>query len=183
MFEYCPKCGEKTHIIIPDGDHCARQVCPSCHFIHYQNPKIVTGALLACGDKVLLCQRAIEPRRGFWTIPAGFMELDETMRDGAARECMEEAGAIAKNLRLYCLFDIPSIGQIHTLYLGHLDGYFMAGTESLACQLVLPTHFCDDDLAFSATKTALAHYRNDYAQFGHHLARYPIHEGVLARDY
>ena len=112
---YCLQCGHLAETKIPPMDSLPRIVCPSCGYIHYENPKVINGCLLIHQDKVLLCRRAIEPRHGYWTLPAGFMELGETMKDGGNRECFEEAEAIGSGLELYCLYDIPDIGQIHMI--------------------------------------------------------------------
>ncbi len=122
---YCIQCGSTASYKIPEGDNRERIVCDNannskthnCGYIHYQNPNPVCGALVVHEGKVLLCKRAIEPQYGLWTIPAGFMEIGETMMQGAERETLEEAEALATDMKLYCLFDLPAIGQIHVMYL------------------------------------------------------------------
>ena len=142
---YCLQCGHQAEQKIPEGDHNLRLVCPSCNYIHYENPKIICGALVIYEQKVLLCRRAIEPRYGYWTLPAGFMEIGETIAEGAARETVEEADAIAINPHLYCIYDIPDIGQIYVLYLTDLqDGKFGTGIESLECALFTEEQRCSD---------------------------------------
>lgn len=133
---YCQNCGSLTKRTIPAGDTRLRWVCPDCHTIHYDNPKVIVGALALHNQQILLCRRAIEPRYGFWTLPAGFLEIGETMCEGAVRETYEEAQARIASPKLYALFDLPSLGQIHAMYLAHLeDGCFGAGEESLECRL------------------------------------------------
>lgn len=108
---FCVACGHKTEQKIPLGDHKVRRVCTHCGNIHYENPKVICGALALWEDKVLLCRRAIEPRYGLWTLPAGYMELFETMEQGAARETREEAEAEIEIEQLYCMYNIPVLGK------------------------------------------------------------------------
>ena len=134
--DFCSNCGQKTAEQIPLGDHQLRRVCTSCRSIHYVNPKVICGALALWENKVLLCRRAIEPRYGLWTLPAGYMELFETMEQGAARETREEAEAEVEIEQLYCMYNIPRIGQIYVLFKANLvDGDFGAGEESIECRL------------------------------------------------
>ena len=114
--DFCSNCGQKTTEQIPLGDHQLRRVCTSCSSIHYVNPKVICGALALWENKVLLCRRAIEPRYGLWTLPAGYMELFGTMEQGAARETREEAEAEVEIEQLYCMYNIPRIGQIYVLF-------------------------------------------------------------------
>lgn len=176
---YCLQCGHQADLCIPTGDSRARIVCPACQYIHYENPKVITGTLCVFDGKILLCKRAIEPRLGFWTLPAGFLELGETMCDGAIRETKEEAEAVAYMPRLYTLFDIPHFGQIHAIYLAQLkDGQFGAGTESLECRLFAPSDLpCD--IAFASVAQTLDYYKKDVARFGNDLASYPLHQTVI----
>ena len=101
---FCSSCGEKVTLLIPEGDNRLRHVCQSCGDIHYQNPKIVTGCIPEWENDILLCRRAIEPRSGLWTLPAGFMENQETNMEGAAREAQEEANADMRNMKLFSMF-------------------------------------------------------------------------------
>ncbi len=159
---YCLRCGQATTLTIPPGDQRLRAVCSNCHHIHYENPKVICGALAVWQDKVLLCRRAIEPRYGLWTLPAGFMELGETMQDGAEREMHEEAEAHLSKAQLYCMYDIPRIGQIYVLFLGELtDGVFGAGEESLECALFAEDEIPWEHLAFRSIKYTLRHYFKD----------------------
>lgn len=176
---YCLQCGHLAEHKIPAGDCRPRLVCPACDYIHYENPKVINGCLLTHDDKVLLCRRAIEPRHGYWTLPAGFMELGETMLDGGNRECMEEAEAQGEGLALYCLYDIPNIGQIHAMFIGSLkDGHYGVGEESLECALFgeddIPWH----DLAFENVRQTLKFFFDD-RRAGHGLGNFPLHQRVL----
>ena len=117
---FCSACGHSVNLEIPEGDNRPRYVCPSCKTIHYQNPNIVAGTIPVYGDKVLLCKRAIEPRYGYWTLPAGFMENQETTREAAARETWEEAEAKVELLGLFTLIDVPQINQVHIYYRAEL---------------------------------------------------------------
>ena len=121
---------------IPDGDDRERLVCDECGYIHYENPKIIVGAVCMWHDRTLLCRRAIEPRLGFWTMPAGYMELNETTAEGAAREVLEEAGARVEIGPLLAVYDLPRISQVHMIYLARMTSPdFAAGTESLEVRL------------------------------------------------
>lgn len=156
---------------IPAGDTHERDVCTSCGFIHYVNPKIVTGSIVRCQDKILLCRRAIEPRVGFWTLPAGFMEVGETAEQAAMREAREEANAEIVIDRLLAVYTIPRIAQVQIMYLAHLDAaVFSPGHESLEVKLVSWDEIPWDDLAFPSVRWALQHYRSiegasDFAPF------------------
>lgn len=162
---FCLQCGSPAHYTKPTGDSKERLVCSTCDYIHYENPKMICGTLAVYDDKILLCQRAIEPRYGLWTLPAGFMEIGETMTQGAMRETLEEAEAITDNTKLYCLFDIPVLGQIHAMYLANLtDGKYGVGAESLACQLVDDNHIPWEHLAFKTISQTLQHYLQDKAK-------------------
>lgn len=159
---FCQNCGHSAQYLIPKGDNRSRLVCPACGYIHYDNPKIICGALVQHEGKVLLCQRAIEPQYGLWTLPAGFMEIGETMAEGAVRETLEEAEAVAIHPKLYCMYDLPDIGQIYVLYLAQLqDGLFGAGSESLQCGLFDEADIPWDKLAFEAVRRTLRHYFAD----------------------
>ena len=119
--KFCSSCGANVTVAIPEGDNRQRFVCFDCDTIHYQNPRIVAGCLPVWEDRVLLCRRAIDPRSGFWTLPAGFLENGETIADGAARETFEEAKARVSNLKLYTVFSLPHISQAYMFYLAELD--------------------------------------------------------------
>ena len=108
--KYCNQCGAEVIRKVPKGDNRLRHVCISCEEIHYQNPKIVAGCISEHEGKVLLCKRAIQPRYGYWTLPAGFMELEETSHEAALRETLEEANARVTILELYAVFNLPYVG-------------------------------------------------------------------------
>lgn len=159
---YCSACGERVSLIIPDGDNRQRHVCQSCQTIHYENPKIVTGCIAEWQGKILLCKRAIEPRYGLWTLPAGFMENQETNVEGAARETAEEANARVDNMRLFCMFSIPHINQVYTMYRGDLiDGFASPGTESLETALVTEEEVPWQNIAFQVIHETLRLYYKD----------------------
>ena len=119
--KYCNQCGELTTLKIPHGDNLPRAICDSCGFIQYENPRVIVGCIPEWEDKILLCRRAIEPRLGFWTLPAGFLENNETTQEGALRETREEANASATIIDAFSLIDIPHINQIYLLYRAKLD--------------------------------------------------------------
>jgi ADP-ribose pyrophosphatase YjhB (NUDIX family) len=120
--KFCSQCGNPVTQRIPEGDSRLRFVCDSCQAIHYQNPNIVAGCVATWGTKVLLCRRAIEPRLGYWTLPAGFMENGETIEQAAIRETAEEACARVRNLSIYTLIDVPHISQVHVFFRAELVG-------------------------------------------------------------
>lgn len=162
FMKYCSTCGEKVSLVIPDGDNRHRYVCGSCQAIHYQNPKIVTGCIPQWQDKILLCKRAIEPRYGLWTLPAGFMENDETNLQGAARETAEEANAQVENMQLFCVFSIAHINQVYTIYRGDLvDGVASPGVESLDVALLDESEIPWQDIAFQVINETLKLYFQD----------------------
>lgn len=159
--KFCSECGQSVSKKIPEGDDRPRYVCDSCDTIHYHNPRVIVGTIPVVGDKVLLCRRAIEPRKGFWTVPAGFMENGETIQQGAERETWEEAGAKVTNARLYRLFDLPYINQVYLFYLGDLDGGYSAGPESLEVELFDQQEIPWDEIAFPVVTEALVEFFAD----------------------
>lgn len=168
---FCSHCGHAVEHRIPDGDSRLRHVCPQCATVHYQNPKIIAGCLPVWGDQVLLCRRAIEPRHGYWTLPAGFMENGETIAEGAARETWEEAEANVRDLQLYTVYNIPYISQVYMLHRAELvEGRFGVGVESLECRLFSEDEIPWDELAFPSVKKTLRHYFED-RRTGH----FPLH--------
>lgn len=145
---------------VPEGDTHERLVCPDCGFINYENPKIVVGAVCTWQDQLLLCRRAIDPRRGFWTIPAGFLELNETAQDGAIREAREEACTDISIDGLLGVYTVPRISQVQLIYRAELkDGTFDAGEETLELDLFAWEDIPWDDLAFPTVNWALNHWR------------------------
>lgn len=153
---FCSHCAAPLTTEIPEGDNRERKVCKSCGTIHYVNPKIVAGTVPIHEGKVLLCRRAIEPRRGYWTLPAGFMELNETVLEAALRETREEADAQATDPELYSIINIPYIGQVQIFYkVGLLDGNFGVGEESLESALFDLDDIPWDELSFRSVSLTL----------------------------
>ncbi|MFZ1814963.1 MAG: NUDIX hydrolase [Rhizobiaceae bacterium] len=145
---------------VPDGDTQQRSVCASCGFIDYQNPKIVTGSVVRHEGKFLLCRRAIEPRRGFWTIPAGYLELHETPEDGARREAREEANAELEITGLLAVYSVPRLSQVQLIHRAVLWGIeFSAGVESLEVALFEWDRIPWAEIAFPSVHWALNHER------------------------
>jgi ADP-ribose pyrophosphatase YjhB (NUDIX family) len=148
-------------LAIPEGDNRERMVCPDCGFINYENPKIVVGAVCLWQERFLLCRRAINPRRGYWTLPAGFLELNESTLAGAMREAWEEAQARITIDGLLAVYDIARISQVQIIYRAHLtEPNFAAGPESLEVKLFAWDEIPWDDLAFPSVRWALDHYRD-----------------------
>lgn len=160
--KFCSQCGADVILAIPVGDDRERFVCATCSTIHYQNPRIITGTLPVYEDKVLLCKRAIEPRHGLWTLPAGFMENGETTAEGAARETWEEARATVSDLTLYTLFNLPQIHQVYFFYRANLTALdFGPGPESLEVALFEERDIPWDTLAFPVIARTLELYFDD----------------------
>lgn len=160
---HCPDCGGNTAQNIPEGDNRPRAVCNDCGIIHYQNPKIVAGTLPIWKDQVLLCKRAIEPRSGYWTLPAGFMENAESLEAGASRETLEEANAEVTDMRLYTVFSIPRISQVYMIFRANLtaEDAFYPGIESLETALFTEDEIPWDDIAFKMITRSLEYYFQD----------------------
>ena len=160
--KYCSQCGESVSRKIPPGDNRPRFICDSCKIIHYQNPRVIAGCLPFFEDKVLLCRRAIDPREGYWTLPAGFLENGETTADGALRETREEANADAEVVDLYTLFSLPHISQIYMFYRARLKNLdFSPGIESHETRLFNEDEIPWDELAFPVVTETLKHYFDD----------------------
>jgi len=161
--KHCRQCGTAVVYRIPDdGDTKERAVCPACNTIHYENPLNVVGTVPYWGDRVLLCKRNIEPRRGLWTLPAGFMELHETTAEGAARETVEEAGAQFEMQGLFTLVNVARVGQVHLFYLAKLTSdQFDPGHETLEARLFLEHEIPWDEIAFRTTRETLECYFAD----------------------
>ena len=145
---------------IPEGEDRERDVCGTCGFINYVNPKIVVGSVVTFGDRILFCKRAIEPRKGFWTLPAGFMEERETAEEGAAREAMEEACATIEIDGLLACYSVPRISQVQLMYRARLvDPNIAAGPESTDVALLTWDEIPWQQLAFPSVVWALQHYK------------------------
>jgi len=148
-------------LMVPEGDTRPRLVCDDCGFVLYRNPKVVVGAVCRYGERVLLCRRAIEPRRGFWTIPAGYLELNETTEQGAAREAEEEAGVEIAIEALLAVYSIPRISQVQVIYAARLPSPRLApGTETLEARLFAWDEIPWNDIAFPSVHWALAHHKD-----------------------
>lgn len=158
--KFCSECAHPVALAIPEGDNRPRYVCPQCHAIHYQNPKLVVGSIPVWEQdgklQVLLCKRAIEPRYGYWTLPAGFMENEETTEQAAMRETEEEAGADVELGKLFTLLNVAHVHQVHLFYLARLRNLdFAPGEESLEVQLFTQDEIPWDDLAFPTVRSTL----------------------------
>ena len=151
--------------IRPEGDTHERDVCRSCGFVDYRNPRIVVGSVVRHEGRILMCRRAIEPRRGFWTIPAGYLELNETPEDGARREAREEACAKLKLGELLAIYSVPHLSQVQLIYRAEFDGplagdtLFAAGEESLEVGLFSWDEIPTSEIAFPTVHWMLAHER------------------------
>ena len=159
---FCSQCGTPITCLTPPDDNRVRAVCEACGAVHYQNPRNVVGVLATWEDKILLCRRAIQPRRNKWTLPAGFMELGETTAQGAMRETQEEAGARIELGALYTIIDVPHVDQVHFFYLGRaLSDELFPGPESTEAGFYHPQDIPWNDLAFRTVATTLQHYVED----------------------
>lgn len=170
---HCRSCGAAVVYRIPDdGDTRERAVCPACRTIHYENPLNVVGTIPVWGEQILLCRRAIEPRYGKWTLPAGFMELNETAAQGAARETLEEAGAQFEIGEFFSLANVPRVGQVHLFFQARLlSDVFAPGAETLEARLFAETEIPWDELAFRTVSETLRRFLVDRQQgrFGTHV--------------
>ena len=181
--KFCSACGSKVEHKIPDDDNRLRYVCPNCKVIHYENPNIVAGTIPMVGNKVLLCKRAIEPRYGYWTLPAGFMENQETTDEAAMRETWEEAEAKVKLDGLFSVINVPQINQVHMFYRATVkdaeDGkkMFGAGAESLEVELYDEKDIPWDELAFPTVKRTLKQFFED-----REAGSYGVHVSDIYRE-
>ncbi len=171
---FCSNCGsDQLHFKIPKGDNRPRFICNNCKQIHYQNPKIVVGCLPFYEDQLLLCKRDIEPRKGFWNLPAGFMENGETVEEGAMREVWEEAKAKVELLHLHTIFNIIHVNQVYLLFLAKLETPdFGAGDETSAAQLFKLDEIPFDQLAFNSNKFAIQRYIDNPKNIKVQIGRY-----------
>jgi ADP-ribose pyrophosphatase YjhB (NUDIX family) len=171
--KHCRACGAPTQYQVPADDNRERATCTACGTIHYENPVNVVGTVPVWGDQVLLCRRNIEPRHGYWTLPAGFMELAETTEQGALRETEEEAGARVELQGLFTLLNVARVGQVHFFYRARLlDTNFAPGPETIEARLFTEDEVPWEDLAFRTVRETLRHYFEDRrtGQFGLHCA-------------
>jgi len=174
---FCSHCGSEVELRIPEGDNRVRHVCLACGTVHYQNPKIVVGCLVEHDDHILLCKRAIEPRYGLWTLPAGFLENDETVEAGAARETFEEASAEVDILGLYTMFSLKHINQVYMLFRARLrEPRFGPGSESLEVELRKEEQIPWRELAFPVIEQTLRLYLDDRkaGSFGPHVGEMTV---------
>ena len=175
--KHCRACGGEVRYAMPADDNRDRATCTVCTTIHYENPLNVVGTLPVWQDKVLLCRRNIEPRRGLWTLPAGFMELGETAAEGALRETIEEAGARVEMQSLFTMIDVVRVGQVHLFYRARLlDIDFAPGPETIETGLFGEDEIPWDEIAFRTTRKTLELYFEDRragAGFGFHTLEIP----------
>jgi ADP-ribose pyrophosphatase YjhB (NUDIX family) len=172
---HCRACGTPVRYSIPQDDNRERAVCPACATIHYENPLNVVGTVPAWQDRVLLCRRNIEPRRGLWTLPAGFMELGETTAEGALRETVEEAGAHIEMQGLYTILNVVKAGQLHLFYRAALlDLAFDPGPETIEVGLFGQADLPWDELAFTTVRVTLERYFAD-----HRRGQYDLYHGDI----
>ena len=177
---YCPECGSnQIGLQIPTGDNRKRFVCRQCHTVYYQNPKIVAGCLATYEQKILICQRAIAPRKGLWTLPAGFMENHETTEQAAQRETWEEARATTDSLHLYTVLNLAHINQVYMIYRARLTTpEYSPGPESLTVELRSIDNIPWEQLAFASIRETLKLYVQD-AQHG----EFGLHTGDIIRPW
>jgi len=176
--KFCSHCGAPVTLKVPDGDSLPRHVCTGCETIHYLNPKMIVGCIAEWENRILLCRRAIEPRLGLWTVPAGFMENGETTMQGAARETLEEANARVEVGPLYALYNIPHINQVYLLFRARLtDLDFSPGAESLETRLFEEHEIPWEQLAFATVRNTLGHYFSD-----RQAGEFRFHLGTIERQ-
>ena len=175
---FCPTCGsDQLAWRVPDYDDRERQICAACGTIHYHNPRNVAGCICEHDGRILLCRRAIEPRHGYWTVPAGFMENGESLVGAATRETVEEANAVATPVDLYAVFNLPHIDQVYVLFrAGVAGGHASAGPESLEVGWFGEHEIPWDELAFPVVHEGLRLYFDDRRE-----GVYPIHMGDIFR--
>ncbi|RJF99123.1 NUDIX hydrolase [Noviherbaspirillum saxi] len=178
--KFCSECAHPVSLVVPPDDNRPRFVCEQCGTIHYQNPKMVIGSLPVWEEngqiRILLCKRAIEPRYGYWTLPAGFMENNETTTEAALRETFEEAGARIKLHGLFSLLNVPHVHQVHMFYRATLlDLDYAAGTESLEVALFTEEEIPWNDIAFPTVGHTLKSFFADLARIQKEGGSYALH--------
>jgi ADP-ribose pyrophosphatase YjhB (NUDIX family) len=172
---FCSVCGASVSLRVPAGDSLPRHVCIRCETIHYRNPRLVVGSLPEWEGRILLCRRAIEPRYGKWTLPAGFMENGETVAAAALRETAEEACARIELGDMFSVISVPHIDQVHVIYRARLlDLDFAAGEETLELRLFDETEIPWDEIAFRTIQRTLRHYFAD-----RRAGRFTFHEEAI----
>ena len=178
--KFCSECAHPVSLQIPPDDNRPRYVCGHCGTIHYQNPKMVIGSIPVWESKgephILLCRRAIDPRHGYWTLPAGFMENNETTTDAASRETLEEAGARIELHELFSLLNVPHVHQVHMFYRATLlDLDYQAGVESLEVKLFPESGIPWDDIAFATVAHTLEYFFKDFARIKNEGGTFRLH--------
>ena len=173
--QHCRVCGHAVDYRVPPDDNRERAVCTACGEIHYVNPNNVVGTVPVWGEQVLLCRRNIEPRKGLWTLPAGFMELGESTAEGAARETVEEAGAQFEMQGLFTLLNVVRAGQVHLFYLAKLTSpAFSPGPETMEAQLFDESDVPWEEIAFRTVRQTLEHFFADRRR-----GRFEVHTGDI----
>ncbi len=173
--KFCSNCGAPIALKIPPGDTLPRHVCDACNTIHYQNPRMVVGCIPEWEDRILLCRRAIEPRHGLWTVPAGYMENGETTFQGAMRETLEEANARVEIDSVYALYNIPHINQVYILFRARLlDLDFRPGAETMEVKLMKEAEIPWERIAFASVRNTLTRYYEDRKK-----GEYRFHMGTI----
>lgn len=175
--KYCSNCGAKVELTIPPGDDRPRYVCDTCRTVHYDNPKMVVGCIPEWEDRILLCRRAIEPRHGFWTAPAGYLENGETLAEGARREAFEEARARVEIVAPCALLEITPVHQIYVIFRSLLLNHdFMPTRESLELKLFEEGEIPWDEIAFASIRESLRLYFEDRSK-----GRQAFHTGMITK--
>ncbi|HEV8094967.1 MAG TPA: NUDIX hydrolase [Burkholderiales bacterium] len=174
--KFCSNCASPVAHRVPPGDSLPRYICDHCGEIHYQNPRLVVGTIPEWQGRLLLCRRAIEPRYGYWTLPAGFMENSETVAEGAMRETVEEAGAQIVLAEPFSMISVPRVNQVHVFFRAQvLDLEFRPGAESLEVSLFEEAQVPWKDIAFRTVSLTLERWFADRGKgtFGFHVAEVP----------
>ena len=175
--KFCSDCGSKLEKRIPEGDNLERDCCTKCDLIHYSNPKVIVGTVPIKDNKVLLCKRAIQPRYGLWTLPAGFLENGETIEEGAFRETKEETNTEVKMGNLYAIFNIPQINQVYMLHLAEvINEDYCKTSESLEVEFFAESDIPWDELAFPFVPSTLKNYFKDCKR-----DEYPLTTQIIER--
>jgi ADP-ribose pyrophosphatase YjhB (NUDIX family) len=165
--KFCTHCGGALCLGVPGGDDRPRHICGDCGSVHYQNPKVIAGCIPVWRERILLCQRAIEPRLGYWTLPAGFMELGETLGEAARREAREEANVEVELEPLYVLFSLPHISQVYAFFRARMvEERFSAGEESLEVRLFREDQIPWDQISFATVHRSLKLFFEDRQRGG-----------------
>jgi ADP-ribose pyrophosphatase YjhB (NUDIX family) len=165
--KHCSECGQPVELRIPAGDHLPRHVCPACGAIHYRNPKVIVGCVPEWDDRILMCKRAIEPRLGLWTFPAGFLELGETSAQGAAREALEEARTDVEAGELFVVINVPYVSQVYMIHRARMKTMTFGPTiESSEVVLMRESEIPWEQIAFPTIYHSLKFFFEDRASGG-----------------